>query len=155
MKQANMELITADFHIYENSHFGIKIQYPSDWRVNEKEYHRSHSDNQTQIVGFSSRRSDDAYPKLENVVLYVKSLLSQNMTIDIYAKKQIHGIQSTIKESTPTTIAGAPAYKVLYRGMKEDMILEVLEAWIMKHDKLYTIACVSAPNDFSSYISIF
>ena len=106
-------------------------------------------------MGFSSTRPGDAYSKLENVALYVKNLLPQNMTIDAYAKKQIGGIKSTLKESNLTTIAGAPAYKVLYRGMRGNMVLEVLEAWIMKHDRLYTITCIAAPNDYSTYGSIF
>jgi hypothetical protein len=33
------------------------------------------------------------------------------MTIDAYAKKQIRRIASTVKESTPTTIAGTPHTK--------------------------------------------
>lgn len=80
----------------------------------------------------------------------MKNLRSQNMPIDAYAKKQIRGIRSNVKESSPTTIAGAPAHRVLYRGMREDIILDVLEVWIMKHDKLYTITCIAEPNNFSS-----
>jgi hypothetical protein len=39
--------------------------------------------------------------------------------------------------------------------MKGDMILEELETWIMKYDRLYTITCIAAPNDFSNYKSTF
>jgi hypothetical protein len=34
-------------------------------------------------------------------------------------------------------------------------ILEVLEVWAIKCDKLYTITCIATPDDFSDYVSIF
>jgi PsbP-like protein len=145
---------TVDLLTYENSRIGIKIQYPVDWKLYEKEYYPDHPDEQwSQVVGFSLPSEINAHSKLENVAIYVKPLPAQNTTLEAYSNKQINHLRkkSSVHESTTTTLAGNHAHTVVYTDKKDD----VIEVWTIKGDSVYTIRCAAKPEDYSTYLPIF
>ena len=125
---------------YQNPAYGIKIQYPSDWRVSEngmRDY--------TNIVTF--------YSPLENLADRVPEHLtlsrvdySQNITLDQYNKflnstlENIPGVQ--IIESNPTPLAGHPGYKVVYLSMLSNIPFKFQDMliWTIIGGKVYNIS---------------
>jgi hypothetical protein len=88
---------------------------------------------------------------LENVSIYVKELDS-GITLYTYASKQIRHLNS-IEESRRAVIADSQAFKVRYGAYRGNY--DVLEVWIVRVNKLYTIRCMAKPSYFSGYLTIY
>ena len=91
-----------NFKTYENSTFGIKIQYPSNWMI-KYPTNQSHP-----AVQFDS-------PTYAGVLI---SYTPTNISFSQGITNLINGFRSAsdrnITESTPTTLAGNPAHKFVY-----------------------------------------
>jgi YVTN family beta-propeller protein len=140
---------------YENSQLGIKIQYPSEWNLHQKEHYPDHpSDIWTQVVGFSSGREIRTNSNLENVAIYVKSLHAKNISVDTYSNRQINRIRKkfSMNEASPIILAGSPGYKVSYIDKKG---YDTIEVWAVQRNNVYTIKCIAKAQDYSFYLPIF
>jgi serine/threonine-protein kinase len=138
--QTNSKNNSNNLLTYQNPAYGIKIQYPSDWRVSEngmRDY--------TNIVAF--------YSPLENLSDRVPEHMtlsrvdySQNITLDQYNKflnstlENIPGVQ--IIESNPTALAGHPGYKVVYLSMPSNLPFKFQDMliWTIIGGKVYNIS---------------
>lgn len=128
---------------YENSHIGIKIQYPSKWNLQQKEHYPDHpSDRWSQVLGLRSDREIHKNSDLENVSIYVKSLDDKNVSVDEFTYKHIDCIRKkfTIIETTPIVLAKGPGYKVLYTDKKG---YDTIEVWTIQRNNVYTIKCIT------------
>jgi hypothetical protein len=149
----------GNFSTYENSRLGIKMQYPTDWKLYEKEYHPDHPDEKwSQVVGFCLPHEIDSHAELENLVIYVKSLPSQNMSLHTYSDKQISHLRKkfSLFEAAATTFAANPAYKVVYSDNKGYYTMEV---WTIKqltqHEyNIYIIRYTAKLQDYSTYLPL-
>jgi hypothetical protein len=140
LAQPNFKNNSNNLLTYQNTVYGIKIQYPSDWRVSEngmRDY--------TNIVAF--------YSPLENLADRVSEHLtlsrvdySQNITLDQYNKflnstlKNIPGVQ--IIESNPIDLAGHPGYKVVYLSLPSNLPFKFQDMliWTIIGGKVYNIS---------------
>jgi hypothetical protein len=140
LAQPNFKNNSNNLLTYQNTVYGIKIQYPSDWRVSEngmRDY--------TNIVAF--------YSPLENLADRVPEHLtlsrvdySQNITLDQYNKflnstlKNIPGVQ--IIESNPIDLAGHPGYKVVYLSLPSNLPFKFQDMliWTIIGGKVYNIS---------------
>jgi hypothetical protein len=134
---------------YENSTYGIKIQYPSNWIKQE-------SQNQTSslIVGFNSPPGKGfAYITIEG-----GRHLPQNISLEQFSNASIDGIRQSfpgfnLTESNATALAGIPAHKIAYTSLAQSgRELELMQLWTLKDAKDFIITYGALSRDFSSYL---
>jgi eukaryotic-like serine/threonine-protein kinase len=134
---------------YESPEHKLKIDYPSEWlKVDDKTVLHDNI-----IVGFGRRGYDSFLESLTILVLKIppnasntspKELVDQNI-LDLKNKNP----SFNLIELFPTTIAGLPAYQVLYTtsGYK------TLNVCTIKGNKVYMIVYGAKPDTYQNYIS--
>jgi len=113
-------ITTSPFLTYKNPTSRIRIQYPSDWEKLE-------FNQRNVVVIFRSPPENSSDTKLENLLIQVGNLPSQNITLDEIASANINALnQSLIDfeliELNATTLSGNnPAHKVVYTNREGKM----------------------------------
>jgi eukaryotic-like serine/threonine-protein kinase len=138
-----------NFLRYESPEYQLKIDYPSEWlKVDDKTVLHDNI-----IVGFGRRGYDSFLESLTILVLKIppnasnispKELVDQNI-LDLKNKNP----SFNLIELFPRTIAGLPAYQVLYTtsGYK------TLNVCTIKGNKVYMIVYGAKPDTYQNYIS--
>ncbi len=141
-----------DFSTYDKSNLGITIKYPQNWE-------RQDINNifTKELVSFSIPQSEDKDNFKEKVVLsieeYSKSL---NQSKDDFTKEINKALSAVeIVETTPTTLAYKPAFKIIYTGKDEEKKLNLknLQIWTLKNNKAYIITYSAEQEDYDKYIA--
>jgi serine/threonine-protein kinase len=121
---------------------GYSIAYPSDWRKPQEQSNGSlvifttPANNETENLNVQVITRDT----LENVTKEGTSIAQENDDF-----KQI--------EATNTTLAGLPAYKIVYTATIDGNQLKVLQTWTVKDGKAYIITYKGAPANYDTYLS--
>jgi eukaryotic-like serine/threonine-protein kinase len=139
--QTNDDINT--FRIYENPTYGIQIQYPSDWGRLDLSFLQDSAD-----IDFYPL-SDTSLAK--NVKLQVKNLPFHNMTLEEYTNTQINLLEENLLESSTTTLADLPGYKIVFTNM---VGLKTMQVWTIKDDKAYIITYVAKEEDYENDLQI-
>ena len=106
---------SSNYLQYNDSGYGIKIQYPAYWQKLEGgSLSRLSTDSITPIVEFHPADMS------VGVIIFVEKLV-ENMTLDQYIEQQISYHKtahpnSQIVEQSMTTLAGMPGYKAVFNG---------------------------------------
>jgi hypothetical protein len=143
---------------YQNSTYGIKIQYPSDWLY--KESNTSNSSVQT-VVTFVSPNLVTAPTSKSFVALTVavQSLPFHNLPLNTYTNLNVN----TLRQSEPgfqlimsndTTLAGGnnPAHKITYTVATG---LKTMAVYTIKGDKAFILEYITGSEaTYSSYLPI-
>ena len=134
----------SDFLMYENSDYGVKIKYPSDWQQTE---------NEDVIVAFLSRKTDASEAVQENLGLTMNDLAGQGLTLQKYNEIAIEQLKQTfpdikIIESGSTVLSNNPAHKVVFTASN----LKFMQAWTIKNDLAYIWSFVSTESSYSDYL---
>ncbi len=142
---------------YENSTYGMRIQYPSDWHKEENV--SSSSDNNSMlidVVKFSSPSRNASDPFSESLDIKVDNISDiQPMTLAKYANNSIEDLRKDFKIielDTNARLSDNPAYKVVYSGVEEGVNLQAMLILTIKGDKAYIISYNSEPTRFSNYL---
>jgi|SRR5215208_1869193 serine/threonine-protein kinase len=144
-------ITTSPFLTYKNPTSRIRIQYPSDWEKLE-------FNQRNVVVIFRSPPENSSDTKLENLLIQVGNLPSQNITLDEIASANINALnQSLIDfeliELNATTLSGNnPAHKVVYtnrEGKDERKTMQVLS---IKEDKVYLITYTAEASRYDRYL---
>jgi hypothetical protein len=140
----------AMFQPYENSTYGIKIQYPSNWTKQE-----SQNQGSGEIVKFSSPRGTTPV----QLRISEGQRLPQNMSLEQWSNATINGFNQsftkfTLIDSNSTTLAGFPAHKIVYTAIIPSTALELkfMQILTIKDSKTYLITYGTLPTDFSTYL---
>src|SRR5919107_1919212 len=129
--------------IYDNPTFGIRIQYPSDWGRLD--------------LSFLEHSVDiDFYPladtsQAENLKVQVMNLPFHNMTLEEYTNTQINIPEENLLESSATTLAGIPGYKIVFTNIEG---LKTMQVWTIKDDKAYIITYIAQEEDYEKELQI-
>jgi hypothetical protein len=132
---SSSEATTSDILTYQNSAYGIKIQYPANWTKDEQDF--DSNDGVTDIVVFSSPLENRLDRYSENLGISMERLSNQDMTLEEYVTSLITDYNETLAEfnliesDSSITLGGDdnPVYRLLYI-LTEKMML------IIKHWKL-------------------
>jgi hypothetical protein len=144
------------FKTYENSTYGIRMQYPSDWKKVEPSQ-VSQASNFNIIVGFISPKesvSDTSPPAALSIGIHNLSS-SQDITPDQYTDTHINSIrkQTNLLESNATALKGNSsnnlAHKVVYINSEGQKIMQV---WTVKGDKAYHITYAANETRYTDYL---
>ncbi|MBU0958322.1 MAG: hypothetical protein KKB31_00095, partial [Nanoarchaeota archaeon] len=140
---------TATWSTYENSAYGITINYSSDWQKNESI--------PLNVVTFAY------YPEqntLSSAVLSIMiyDLSSQPMTLEEYTQFSLNQLEQDIFnydqiEVAATVLAGGPAEKVVYTGEMSQTLLKFMQIWTIKNNKVYLISYVAPAQLYSDSLS--
>ena len=142
-----------NFQQYQNSNFGIKIQYPSDWK---KQENKNYSVDNTEVVNFSS-------PISEDVVVSVDTVNSTTPTTTTTALKQYvnDSIISDLKTSpnfkllesnANSTLGGNPAYSITYNNKDQNGPYKGMDIVTIKNGKAYDISYTADPDRYDSVL---
>ncbi len=142
---------------YENSTYGMRMQYPSDWHKEENV--SSGSDNNSMLVNvvrFSSPFKNTSDTTSESLDIKVDNISDiKPITLAQYANDTINDIRQDFKIielDTNSTLGGNPAFKLVYTGIEEGVNLQAMLILTIKGDKAYIISYIAEPTKFSFYL---
>jgi len=156
---------TSNFLTYENSTYGIKIQYPSEWLYKEGEITGTNSndnnntaiDNSSSspvqtIVSFAPIKNPTAsYLKIGVIDLNTRSLNVDLLANSLMANKAQVFPGMNISKLNSTTLAGSPAYKFVLTSNQDNR--KALNYFTVKEDKAYLIGYFAkSPEIYSTYL---
>lgn len=142
---------------YENSTYGIQMQYPSNWHKEENV--SIGSDNNStlvDVVKFNSPSKNISDTFSESLDIKVDNISDiKPITLAQYANDTINDLGQDFKiveSDTNATIADNPAYKLVYTGVEEGVDLQAMLILTIKGDKAYIISFIAEPIKFSFYL---
>jgi hypothetical protein len=154
---------STDFLTYDNATYGVTIQYPSNWIVDNTDFP---GDPLTQIVGFFSPLESrvDTYEERLWIAQEQQSF-SEDFNLAQYAEQIVSNYNSTLIDfsldeiDTETATLGnndSPAYRIVYteRLQPEDIDLKTLEIGTMIGDKVYVVMYHAETARYDQYLPI-
>ena len=137
------------FSTYENIDYGIKIEYPKNWTVDEVT-------EPPVVVQFLSPREGIGDTFQENVTIAYEEL-PQPMTLQEYTESSINLLRGlftefNLIEQSDTTLAGNPAQEILYTGKMEGTDLKCMQVITLKDDKVYILTYTAFPTTYPRYL---
>jgi hypothetical protein len=143
------------FKTYENSTYGILMQYPSDWKKVEPSP-SSQTSNFNIIVGFLSPKESAFYRSPPAALsIGIQNLSpSQSITVDQYSGAQINFIrqQARVLESNTVDLKGnnnTLAHKIVYINNEGQKVMQV---WTIKGNKAYHITYAANETRYADYL---
>ncbi len=142
----------TNFLTYENSSYGIKIQYPSNW---EKQENGTKLGSETDAVSFlpptinSNASLDISIDDISD---------EKGITLAQYANGSLGDLKQSLKDfklissNTNSVLAGLSAYKSIYTHADENTIFKDLEIGVMKGDKVYILVYEAGLNEYDKYL---
>jgi hypothetical protein len=150
--------ITAeDFLTYENTTYGIRIQYPAVWQKGES--NQTTADNVINtIVAFRAPKDRISDTIAENVVIGVENLPpEENISLTAYSTLQIADLTQfstdfDLEQSTPIVLAGSPAQKIVFSETIQQIPIKRIQVWTIKDNKAYIITFAGEAAKYSDYL---
>jgi hypothetical protein len=139
-----------NFLIYENSLYGIRIQYPSDWIKTEE----------NRFISF--KPPDGGHASL--VALQYSNLSVTNMTLSMIVKKDVDTLKHYFKnfslhESTVNDTESKHSYSIIYtyKNRYSPVEFKSMQVWSNNNNnnnKIYLMTYVSQAEQFDRYLPI-
>lgn len=137
---------------YQNSTFGIKIQYPSSW---DKQENGTKQDTETDIVTF--------YPPASNsnasLDLSMDDISDEKgISVAQYVNDGLGDLKGSLQNfksiglTTNNILAGLPAYKSLYTYVDGNTTFKDMEIGAIKGDKAYILTYEGGADEFDKYL---
>ena len=151
--QNNTSSALAPFTTYDNSTFGIKIDYPSHWKKVENVGRLL---GHTIVVDFYSVDLKNASKLFsENLNIVVGNLIPKNMSLAEYSNISINELKKIfpgliMEEQTPITLSGNPALKVVYSFKQGQFKFKQMQIWTLKDGSDYVITYSAQPAENSN-----
>ena len=144
---------SINFSTYENPIFGVRILYPANW--DKQENTSSSNDNSTLIdlVAFSPpfKNNSDIVGKLIVQVDNISDI--KPITLANYANDTVSDLKQDFRVSeSDATLAGNPAYKIVYTGLEASIDLKAMMVMTIKGDRAYIISYTAEPENYSYYL---
>jgi serine/threonine-protein kinase len=143
----------TNFLTYENSTYGIKIQYPPDWIYKEGENASTSNNNTSSSTPIQSIVNFIPTPST-SINIGVQDFKLRGMTADLLANLLIANKDqilpgADIIQSNSTTLAGNPAHKFIFvKGEAKAMMV-----FTIKGDKAYYVFYgTRSPVQYSTYL---
>jgi hypothetical protein len=158
---------SSNFLLYENSTYGIRVQYPSDWELEETDYDAG--DGITDIIRLFSPLQGRIDDYSENIGVSKESnpVDDENITLAEYADEVIDYYNDTLTDfnlvdlntnTNNVTLSGFPAYKLVFTQSVEnvDSSIKAMEVGTITPKKeAYFITYYGEDNgQYSKYLPI-
>lgn len=132
---------------YENSDYGIKIQYPSSWMKVE-----SHNQSSNDIVRFSSPAG------IALLSIVSTGRVSESKPLELYANAGIDVLRHTFSDfslisSNSTTVGGIPAQEIVYTAsMPSGLKLKFMQFLTIKDSRDFILTSGALQDEFAKYL---
>ena len=142
-------LAQEQFLTYEDITTGISIQFPSNW---EK------SVNLDNFVTFRAPPETDTRIYPAALGLKIQELASKSVLLQEVTKVQISELKKSnpnleFSESTSTTLAGIPAYRVVFTATDNNQVeRKAMQIWTIIDNKAILITYKAQPAKYSTYL---
>jgi eukaryotic-like serine/threonine-protein kinase len=141
-------LAQEQFLTYEDITTGISIQFPSNW---EK------SVNLDNFVTFRAPPETDTRIYPAALGLKIQELASKSVLLQEITKVQISELKKSnpnleFSESTSTTLAGIPAYRVVFTSTDNQVERKAMQIWTIIDNKAILITYKAQPDKYSTYL---
>jgi hypothetical protein len=138
------------FFWYDNREEGVKMNYPSDWRVSEA------GPSKRDIVKFFSPEGTVINASSLPVAGVFVAVIPSDLGLDSVARNEQEDTEDTRNlDMFLTEISGLPAYeRVYYDYSNADRTLKILTVFTIKDDQLYRITFAADPSRYDDYISL-
>jgi serine/threonine-protein kinase len=137
---------TTNFLSYENSTYGLKLQYPSSWDKEENG-----------VVTFSP----PAINSNASLDISIDSISDEKgIALSQYASDGISDLKQSLKNfksvglATNSVLAGLPAYRSIYTYVDQNTIFKDMEIGAIKGDKVYILTYEAGINEYDTYLPI-
>jgi eukaryotic-like serine/threonine-protein kinase len=135
---------------YQNSSYGIRIQYPSDW---EKQENGTKQDTQTNVVTFFPQASNASFD------IAIDDITEKGITISQYSGNSIDDLRQSAKDfklvesnTTGVFLAGLPAYKLVYTSTDQTNNLKTMEIGAIKDNKAFVVTYEAGTAEYDKYL---
>jgi hypothetical protein len=142
-------LAQEQFLTYEDITTGISIQFPSNW---EK------SVNLDNFVTFRAPPETDTRIYPAALGLKIQELASKSVLLQEVTKVQLSELRKSnpnldFSESTSTTLAGKPAYRVVFTATENNQVeRKAMQIWTIIDNKAFLITYKAQPDKYSTYL---
>ena len=142
-------LAQEQFLTYEDITTGISIQFPSNW---EK------SVNLDNFITFRAPPETDTRIYPAALGLKIQELASKSVLLEEVTKFQISELKKSnpnleFSESTSSTLAGKPAYRVVFTATDNNQVeRKAMQIWTIIDNKAILITYKAQPDKYSTYL---
>jgi hypothetical protein len=142
----------TNFITYENSTYGIKIQYPSNW---DKQQNGTKQDTETDIVTFFPH-AGNSNASLDVIIDDISD--EKGIPLTQYATDSLSDLKQSLKNfkligsTTNNILSGLPAYKSIYTYSGENTIFKDIEIGTIKANKVYILTYEAGVNEYDRYL---
>jgi hypothetical protein len=145
------------FLIYENSTYGLKILYPSNWTKEENVGNNNSNSSLTDVVRFSPPfEKNNADKSAENFDVKVDNISDiQPITLANYTNDTIEDLGKdfriiSLDRNATVGNNNNPAYTLEYTGIEQEVNLNSMIVYSIKDDKAYIITYIAEPLRYSN-----
>jgi hypothetical protein len=138
----------SNLQTYENVTYGISVHYPSGWRM--ADYEENSDDRITRVLKLQNN-SSTIYESLEILInnFPVRSL-NEYLANSIITYVQNNENFSLLDSGTNATLAGNPAYKIVYNQTIDGSPVKGMEVGTIIGNKAYYIQYSAGPEQYSN-----
>lgn len=137
---------------YTNQEFNIQLPYPENYTLKEGVMGT--------VVYFLSEKDGLTDLFQENFNIVVQDFSAQPMTLEEFTDLSLGHVSSLITDaqilsSQKTTLAGKPAYEVIYTGKQGQYNLKWKQKWALVGNTAYVLTYTAEIDQFDQYLKIF
>ncbi len=142
----------ADGKTYVNQEAGVQISYPSDYTTKE-----NFMGTVVAIISPQEGSSDDFR---ENLNVLEQDLLDSSTTLEEYTQLNMDQLQTVMNDfhlirKGDTTLAGHPAYEVVYTASQGQIDAKYHQVWTVVDDRAYIITATGTVQQYDNYSAVF
>ena len=149
---AQVKTTITNFISYQNSTYGIKIQYPSHW---QKQENGTKQDTQTDIVTFYAPASNTN----ANLDLSIDDISDETgISLAQYANNSLTDLKQSltnfklIESSGNNHISGLPAYRIVYTSNNGNNVTKTLETGTINGNKVYILTYETGISEYTTFL---
>ena len=160
-----------NFFLYDNSEYGIKIIYPSNWELIEN-FEKFGASNENlfniNIAAFQPPREGALDMITESVIISIINLpdtmfdptvLAFFTPLEMWTDFKIQFGETSIANfnllgSTETILANNPAHKIVYTHIDQRDIIKQMDIYTIIGSQVYEISYVAEESKFNSYLPL-
>ncbi|RCJ19916.1 serine/threonine protein kinase [Nostoc sp. ATCC 43529] len=138
-----------NFLTYQDSSYGIKIQYPESWKIQETPNLIT-----KKLVTFLSPKQTDTDDFQEFITITIENFSGTlKESQDLFIKE----VQATLSDATivnksETTLAKKRANQLIFVGKDGNKNLKSLQIWTLKGNQAYVVTYLAAINDYDRFL---
>jgi serine/threonine-protein kinase len=131
---------------YQDPAKAMQIKHPTTWTTQENVM------GSTAVFLSPRENAQDFFQENINIISFDLAMTLDQYTA--YAENQIKQsiTDARIIESSPTTLAGLPAHKLVFTGRQGQNNLKWMQVWTIKNNKVYLLTYTAEEGNYNAYL---